>query len=211
MSNKKHRRPGHGKFGKLTDTAGNSYDFDKNTVNGLPPLQVGDEFYYRATVSSAAAVHMVRVINLVGKIGLLDLINPEGVEPNVYGSIMVDLTRIEVVQMVEKPKPATTDAPDHPATAPDPSTYTQEQRDALDRQRNVGNAAGPEGTAEGLTAEKLAEAKKILDANPVPFEDRKELNAEADNLAKVDAALTEEAKTEKKSEDQGEAGPGSID
>lgn len=213
------RRGQKGAFGTLTTKAGTEYNFDKNTIDGLPPLVIGDEFYFRGKGSESAVVNRVRIIDISGRIGVFDVLNLPGMEPEVLNSLQVDLRRIEVVQMIEKPQPkaeAKPDAPELPATAPDPSTYTEEQKAAIERQRNVtedvGNAAGPAGTADALTAEKLAEAKKTLDTNPVPSDGRHELNAEArandvkdetarfiderDNLTKVDEELTEEARAE---------------
>jgi hypothetical protein len=97
---------------KLSDKDGNKYDFDKNTVNGIPPLEVGDVFFYRGKGSPAATVTKVRVRDIQGRMALLDQLSASE-ESDFVAQMWVDLTRVEVVQRFEL-KPAIA-----PETAPE--------------------------------------------------------------------------------------------
>lgn len=87
-----------GAFGKprrLKGKDGHEYDFKNNLVDGAPPVEEGDVFFYRARGQASAQVMKVKLTKRVGKIGWLVLLNSED-KPESF--MYVDLTRIEVVQ-----------------------------------------------------------------------------------------------------------------
>jgi hypothetical protein len=89
----------------MTDKDGNKFDFNKNTVNGLPPLEVGDIFFYRGKGSPSATVTKVRVSDIQGRLALLDQISASD-DTGVYAQMWVDLSRVDVVQMFKPARPA---------------------------------------------------------------------------------------------------------
>jgi hypothetical protein len=160
-----------GAFGKVKDGAGNVFDFDKNTKNGIPPIQVGDVFFYRAKGSESAAVTRVRVYGIKGKIALLDVVDHEnktGVQ-----AVHVDLRRVEVVQFCE---PLQEGQPEdaclhNPFVKPDgtPSGIATPQADTPE------NTPEPEAGAVPLTEEEKEKVKAALE---------RERQAQADEEAK---------------------------
>lgn len=85
-----------GAFGKVRDRRGNVFDADKNTVNGIPPIEIGDVFFYRSTGQPGCQLQKVKVSQLINRVAMLTLLNAED-QPVSW--LWADLKRIEVVQM----------------------------------------------------------------------------------------------------------------
>lgn len=101
------RNRGAGIPDKLVGKDGKVYDFAKNTVDGIPPLEVGDVFFYRGKGSPAAVVTKVRVIHIQGRLALLTQLSAQVEDVDLMGQMWVDLTRVEVVQMEKAAKQPT--------------------------------------------------------------------------------------------------------
>lgn len=87
-----------GAFGKskFRGVDGKAYDFGKNEVDGAPPLEEGDFFFYRPKGSPGASVHKVKLTRKVGHVGSLILYNADD-KPEAFQ--YVDLRRVEVIAM----------------------------------------------------------------------------------------------------------------
>lgn len=87
--------------GSLKDVEGNTFNVKKATINGLPPLKVGDVFFYRGKKSESAQVTKVRVDAIQGRLALLRVLSTSGQDEEV-GELWADISRIEVVQMQQR-------------------------------------------------------------------------------------------------------------
>lgn len=86
--------PTNGAFGSVKK-GGKTYNFEKTTIDGVQPHDVGDVFWYRDYETKNSIVHKCVIVKIIGKIALLHVLDTND-EPR--GAQYVDLRRVKVIQ-----------------------------------------------------------------------------------------------------------------
>lgn len=102
----------------VTTKDGDVLDFKKNLVNGIPPLEVGDCFFY-SPKGGGETVYLVRVRQLRGKLTCVIAINEAGEQLTLDRWIRLD--RLDIVQMAAR----ITEPPPQPLQAPAGPTHEE--------------------------------------------------------------------------------------
>lgn len=103
---------------------GKVYDAGKGTIDGIPPIEEGDVFYYRAKDTPGPVVYAVEVAEINGKIARFWRLPSDDFNRDPEACMLVDLRRIEVVQMImtadeakkQRAEELNSDLPDDSAT-----------------------------------------------------------------------------------------------